>query len=1026
MTLPELAIRRPITTLVMLSTIVLIGTIALGRLPLAFMPQMEERQVFVIVTYPNASPKTIERMIVRPLEEHLSSIQGLERMFSNCDNDGGRVNLTFNWDIDMGVVRAEIRERIDRARAELPEDIERIQLATNWNPRETGETIIEGRISSGRDLSKDYSLLERKIIKPLERIDGVASVSLDGVNPREVKVNLRMDDLLRHKITATQVLSALRSNNEDKSLGIVHTGEQQFMLRAVGAFRAIEEIERLPLPNTGLHLADVAEVTYKEPPLEYGRHLDGQFAVGVSVAQESNANTVEVSRLVRERIEAMQDDPELEGINFLVWEDQGQEILHTVLDLEQTGLLGGILASVILLLFLRRFSTTFIAVASIPFSLIVACGVIWAQGKTLNTLSLLGLIVGIGMLVDNAVVVMENIDRFQRKGHKARIAALLGSREVSVAIFAATLTSVIVFLPIFFSKPSRMNIILNELAMTISITLLASLFVSQTLIPLAAGYLTESKQRGNDRLMNYLRQRYQYLMAFMLRHRWLAPTLGLVVTCSALYPYRHIDVNFSANESEMFVGMDYRFSEDLPLERKEAIVTQVEQLLETHRQAWNVKSIYSWYSDRHSMTRLYMADGHTDEAEMNEIRKVLPDVLPRIPGVSIQVETGGNRWERNSGKRIAFQLQGSDTETLARLAEQAKDYFINTPGLFDVYSDGDGGASELHARIDRERARAYRVDISQPAQAIELTFRGRQLPRYKDPDGEVDMRLTLDEREDETVDQLKNLPLLGEQGTTVPLGAISSFAVLKGPENIQRENRATSVWVGGRYETGTKEEYRDLLMTKLAAMPLPYGYSWNFDTGMEEEEASQAEFFINLVLALLLIFAVLAALFESVLQAIALLFSLPLALAGAMWTLYVFDVDLDQPAAIGLLLLLGTVVNNGIVMTEHINGYRRQGIDRRTAILRGAPERLRAVIITALTTLFGLVPIVIQKPSLAGVYYYSMAYVIMGGLVVSTLLTLVLLPTMITLIEDIWHALVSLFGRLRRAPSSAESLVPQE
>ncbi len=1024
MTLPELAIRRPISTLVMLVTIILVGAIALSRLPLAFMPPMEERQVFVIVTYPNASPKTIERMIARPLEEHLSSIQGLEDMTSNCDNNGGRVRLEFNWDVDMGVVRAEIRERIDRARAELPEDIERIQLATNWNPRETGETIIEGRISSGRDLSKDYNLLERKIIKPLERIDGVASVSLDGVNPREVKVNLRMDDLLRHHITAAEVTAALRANNEDKSLGIVHTVDQQFMLRAVGAFSEIEEIKRLPLPGSGLHLEDVAEVTYKEPPLEYGRHLDGKFAVGVSVAQESNANTVEVSRLVRERIEAMQYDPELEGINFLVWTDQGREILSTIGDLEQTGILGGLLASIILLLFLRRFSTTLIAVASIPFSLIVACGVIWAQGKSLNTLSLLGLIVGIGMLVDNAVVVMENIDRFQRKGHRARVAALLGSREVAVAIFAATMTSVIVFLPIFFSKPSKMNIILNELAMTIATTLLASLFVSQTLIPLAAGYLTESKQRGSDRAMNFLRQHYQRLMALMLRRRWFAPILGLVVTASAYFPYQYIDVNFSSNESEMFVGLDYSFSEDLPLERKEAIVTQVEQILEPYRAQWNVKSVYSWYSERHSMTRLYMQDGHTDEGEMNEVRKLLPEMLPRIPGVSLQVQTGGNRWQRNSGKRIAFQLQGSDTETLARLAEQAKDYFIDTPGLFDVYSDGDGGASELHARIDRDRARAYNIDISQPAQAVELTFRGRQLPRYKDPEGEVEMRLTLDEREDETVDQLKNLPLVSAGGATVPLEAVSSFAVLKGPENIQRENRATSVWVGGRYETGTKEEYRDALMAKLQTMPLPYGYRWNFDTGMEEEKASQSEFMVNLALALLLIFAVLAALFESVLQALALLSSLPLALAGALWTLYAFGVDMDQPAAIGLLLLLGTVVNNGIVMTEHINGYRRQGLDRRTAILRGAPERLRAVIITALTTLFGLVPIVIQKPSLAGVYYYSMAFVIMGGLIISTLLTLVLLPTMITLIEDGWAWIKRHFNRLRPPVTEVELIAP--
>lgn len=1010
MTLPELAIRRPITATVLLVSVFVIGLIALLDLPLAFLPDIQERRIFVIVRYPNASPKTVERMIVKPLEEHLSSVEGLERMWSQCDANGGRVSMNFNWDADMGVIRAEIRERVDRARAELPEDVETIQLATDYNPQISGETIIEGRISSGLDLSKNYHLLERKIIKPLERVPGVASVSLDGVNPREVKVNLNLDALRRHNVTAAQITDALYANNQDRSLGVVRNTQQQFMLRSVGSFRDIESIKRLPIPSTSLYLEDLAEITYKEPPLEYGRHLDGQFAVGVSVSQESNANTVEVSRMVRERVAEMQDDPELEGINFLVWEDQGAEILKTIRELEQTGLIGGLLASIILLIFLKRFSTTFIAVASIPFSLIVACGVIWAQGKNLNTISLMGLIVGIGMLVDNAVVIMENIDRYQRRGYRSKVAALLGSREVSVAVIAATLTSIIVFLPIFFSKPSRMNIILNELAITITITLLASLFISQTLIPLCVGNFTKSKQRGRGRIMAFLRRHYEASLAFFLKRRWMAPILGLLVTLSVIYPFQRIDMNFSANESEMFVGMFYRFSEDLPLDRKEEIVSIVEETLAPYKEELGFKSIYSWYAERMCLTRLYMEEGNANEAKMNEIRKRLPALLPSIPGVKVVVNSGGRPWQRNSGKRVAFQLQGPEMEPLAELADEAKDLLTQIDGLFDIYSDAEGGSSELHARVDREKARAYNVDIQQPARAVELTFRGRRLPRYKDPLGEVEMRMTLDEKEEETVDQLKNLSLQSGGGASVPLESFASFAVVKGPDNIRRENKATSVWVGGRYSDGIKEEYRKQGEELLMAMNLPYGYRWNFGAGFEDENASKKEFQTNLLLALLLIFAVMAALFESVSQAVSLLISLPLAITGALWTLYLFNVDLDQPAAIGVLLLLGIVVNNGIVLIEHVNGYRRQGLSRTKAILRGAPERLQPVLITAMTTIFGLVPIIIQKPSLGGTYYYSMAYVIIGGLIMSTALTMFILPTIDCLVEDT----VAWFKRLGR------------
>ncbi|MGB0495875.1 MAG: efflux RND transporter permease subunit, partial [Kangiellaceae bacterium] len=412
MTLPEIAVKKPIATLMLLVSLLVLGIIALSRLELAFMPESEDKSLWVVISYPNASPKSVEKMVLRPLEESLASINGLEHMMSMGDFRGGRIRLAFDFKVNMDLVRAEIRERIDRTREELPDDVDRIILSESWNPRETGETIIEARIASGRDLSKSYELLERKIVRPLERISGVAVVTLDGVNPREVRVNLALEKIKKHKIDPRAVWRTISQNNKNSVLGLLRSDQTKMAFRSLGALNDIEQIKRLTIEGSSLKIGDVANITFAEPPLEYGRHLDGNFAIGLNVAKESTANTIEITEAVHKRIEQMQDDPELDGISFLVWQDQGKEIKNTLNDLKQTGLFGAIFASIVLFVFLRKVSTTLVAVACIPFSLIVTCGVIWLQGKSLNTISLLGLIVGLGMLVDNAVVVMENIDRY--------------------------------------------------------------------------------------------------------------------------------------------------------------------------------------------------------------------------------------------------------------------------------------------------------------------------------------------------------------------------------------------------------------------------------------------------------------------------------------------------------------------------------------------------------------------------------------------------------------------------------------
>ncbi len=1002
MSLPDIAVKRPVTISMVLISMIVLGIVALTRLPLAFMPDIEEPQLFIRVPYQNASPEQIERNIVRPVEEAVGTVRGVRHMWAHCDTNGGVVGLSFDWSIDMRLARVEVWERLDRIRRDLPDDIGDITVSPQWNDRRADKPILEGRLSSPKDLSESYDVLERRIARPLQRIPGVAQVRLDGVLPKEVRINLRVDALEKHGIDVRDVERILRAANFDESLGKITMHEQRRMLRTVASFRSIDEIRNLPIRQDELRLSDVADVEYEEPPREYGRHLDGDFAIGITVSQESNANTVEVGTKLDEAIAKMAVDPELDSVNFLIWFSQSDEIKNALADLAMTGLFGALLASVVLFAFLRRVSSTLVSVVCVPFSLLVTSGLVWLQGKTLNTITLLGLIVGVGMLVDNAVVVIENIFRHSERGEDRRTAALLGARQVSTAVIAATMTSVIVFLPLIFSKPNQMNLILQELAITISITLLASLFISQTLIPMATASFIKAKPRPRGRVMRWFEERYVWLLQLNLRHKWLTPIIGIGILASGYYPFSRVDKNFSADSTEMFAQVKIEFSEPLSLPQREQVIFKIERALEPYREELMTRSVYSFWNEEFAILRVYLKEGAANEDNLQLVRRRIRRRLPEIPGVRLDVVNERNFWRADRGKRIAFQLVGDDSGTLAELARQARQRIDKIPGLVDSFSQAEAGRTELHVELDPELMAKYQIPVAQPPRVVDLTYRGRRLPRYRTGDGEREMWMLLGEQEAESVEQLRDLKLKSSDGQTLPLAAIARFQEVPGPSRIQRDERLTSVWVGASYTKGTKDDYTEPVKQALKDMKFPYGYTWTFGRWQQERAEKSREFLSNLILALVLIFALMAGLFESMLQALSLMVALPFALSGAMWSLYMTGTDFDQPAAVGLLLLIGIVVNNGIVMVEHINMYRRQGMPRAEAMVRGGRERLRPILMTALTTLIGLVPMVIQKPSLGGIYYYSIALVIMGGLAVSTFLTSVLLPTTICLAEDLY------------------------
>jgi HAE1 family hydrophobic/amphiphilic exporter-1 len=401
---------------------------------------------------------------------------------------------------------------------------------------------------------------------------------------------------------------------------------------------------------------------------------------------------------------------------------------------------------------------------------------------------------------------------------------------------------------------------------------------------MATSWFIKSRPRPRARAMTWLENKYVGVLSFMMRRRWLTPVIGLVIIASAVFPFMKVDKNFDTSQSEMFVQVRYEFSEEPSLEKKEEYVNMVEAALEPYREEFMARSIYSFWSDRWTLTRVYLNEGQANEDNVAHVRGRLREVLPEYAGLKLTVQENRQFWRHDRGKRVAFQIVGEDSEMLADLGEEAKQRLEAIPGLHDVSVGRDDVGQEIHVELDRDLVSRMGVSPMQPAEVVGLTFRGRRMQRFRTEDGEREMRLTLDEQENETISQLQNLPLWTDEGEKVPLASMADFHEVQASEHIHRDNRLTSLWVGARYEEGTREQYMGPVRETMDAMEFPFGYSWTFGRWQHRQQEKATEFLVNLTLALLLVFAVMASLFESVRQAIALMVALPFALSGAFWT----------------------------------------------------------------------------------------------------------------------------------------------
>ena len=996
MNLPRWSLRNPVTAGTTIASLMMLGAISAPKLPLAFLPEVSFPSLEISIPYPNALPAQVEEEITRPAEEALATLSKVRRINSWSSPTGANINVEFDWGQDIAPLRVEAREKLERIRDQLPVDVDRIMVNSF---RSSDIPVLECRIAADRDLSRDYELLNRHVADPLRRVPGVAKVELYGVEPPQVRIDFRLADLQRHGLDANRILTRLDASSRSISAGMLRRSEEAWPLRVVNQFGSLEEFKRFPITSDGLRLEDVATIALAEPELDYGRHLDRGRAIGLNVIKESGANTVAVAERANGVLRELREDPQLRGVRVITFTDQAEQIRNSLEGLLHAGIIGAVLSTVLLFFFLRRLTTTLVVAGAIPLSLLAAAAVLYFGGRSLNILSMMGLMLATGMLVDNAVVVLESIHRHREQGSSRIQSALRGSREVLPAVISSTATSIIVFLPLVLGGRTEITTWIGEIGRTIIFTLIASLFLSLTLIPLAMGRLLDVGVGKPARILVALANLHQRVLAWTLRHRPAAAGIAVGLFVVAIVMFLPVDKStFTATKVEA-VQLRYEFSDNVNYREAERYVNRIEEWIQPRKDSLHVKSTYSYFGNNEAMTRAYLANGWADDEGARKVRKMLREGLPELPGLKLHLEDN----EGNSGEssQLAVRLYGEAGSRMDQLSEEVQRRLARVEGLTDVVVGGERGRQEVEVVVNRERAMQYGLTTAEVGGSVAQFFRGRSLARFRGPQGEVEVQARLAEADRQSLDRLRGMPLEPGGGMhAIPLAAVADFRTVRTPAAVERQQRHSIVSVRGSYDSKKAGDVRSRVRAMMDGMSFPTGYSWSFGQGFEEEDETQKEMLINLLLALVLVYLVMAALFESLLHPFAIMFALPFAFVGIAAISFLTASPFNLMAQIGLLILIGIVVNNGIVLVHHIHQLRERGMERTPAILAAASHRLRPILMTTMCTVLGMLPLAVGGNHVGDVLYYPLARTVIGGLVASTLLTLLLVPCLYTLLED--------------------------
>jgi HAE1 family hydrophobic/amphiphilic exporter-1 len=1004
----DFALRRPVTTLMVFAAVAVIGLVSSRLLPLEQYPDVSFPFMGAGVPYPGSTPEETEELITRPIEDALATLPGIEEIRSTSSDQDARFEIRFAWGTDIDTAGFEVRNKLDSVRAQLPKTADRMWM---WMASTADSPMLTVRFSAEQDLSSQYDLLDRYFKKPIERIDGVARVELAGVEAREVRILVDPGRLAAHGVDVRQLVQLLEKSNFSVGAGQITGFGERLMVRPIGEFRSLDEIRNLTIKGN-VHVGDVASVELVSPEILRRRHLDGRPAVGLDVFKSTQANVVEVVDQVLAVIDRNKALPQMQGISVFTIDNQAQAIRSSLSDLTEAGLIGAALAFAVLFLFLRHWPTTLIVSAAVPLSLLATLAVMYFLGLTINVMSMMGMMLAIGMLVDNAVVVTESVFRHrQLDPSNPQAATLAGVREVGVATLAGTATCVVVFLPILFGSSNQISIWLTHAAIPICVAMVASLVIAQTLIPMATSRFAAPPPMDHDSWISRLQDRYTRALDWSIHHRgWtllglvavLVLTIGLVVL-SSVFPGKFLKFDPGAQDGGNQVFLGYNIRGTHPIDRMEAAVQTVERHFDGRRDELGIKSFYTVYDQTEAFSIIVLKPRDEGGMKVQEFVSRAQDGIPEII-----IGKPSFKWDdENSmgGQRFSVQLTGESTERLAALGDEVARVLSSVAGLEAVRSEAREGDEEVQIIVNRQRAAALGLTSSDVAQAVAAGMRGDRLREFRGTERELTLRLAFRESDRQSIDNLAEFPIYLPSGTRVPLSAVADFRIARGPRAIERLDRLTSLVITGNVKKdATLEGVGKEVEALMKSYQLPPGYSWKLGKGFEQQDEDTQTMLFNLLLAIAMIYLVMAAVFESTVYPMSIITSIFMAIVGVVWLLFLTRTTVTLMAFIGVQILIGVVVNIGIVLVAHINELRGAGMERMAAIVQAGRDRLRPILMTTLTASLGLLPLAAGDASLAvgggGPSYAPMARSIMGGLLAGAVMSLFVVPAFYVWIDN--------------------------
>jgi len=1015
MSVADFSIRRPVTTIMCFVSLVVVGLIAAFRLPLEALPDISAPYLFVQIPYTGSTPEEVERTLVRPVEETLATMTGIKRMRSSATAESASIFIEFSdWDRDIAIAASEARERIDAIRDDLPEDLQRYNVF-KWSSSD--QPVLKVRLASGTDLTGAYDMLDREFKRRIERIPGVARVNISGAPPNEVEIAIDQNRLTAHGLSLNELNERLRALNFSLSAGQIDDHGQRVRIQPVGELTDLQELRELVINAHGLRLGDIAQVRLKPTRMNYGRRLDGNPAIGLDIFKERSANLVDVSRAALAEVEAIRAQPNMRDVQVKVIDNQGKAVTSSLLELAEAGAVGLLLSVTVLFFFLRHWPSTLMVTLAIPICFVITLGFMYFAGVTLNILTMMGLLLAVGMLVDNAVVVVESIyQERERMPDQPRLASIIGTRNVAIALSAGTLCHCIVFVPNLFGETNNISIFMSQIAITISVSLLASWLVAVSLIPmLSARMQTPKLVHAQTGLIARLQRRYAQVLDWSLHHRGWSLFGILLVVLVSLVPMKLTKIDMFGGEGGQDIYIGYMWKGAYTYRQMSDEVQRVEAWLDENRERLHITQVYSWYSEEEGSSTIVTLDPQHAK-QIGRLQEEMRKGLPRSARADYFVGNQGGD-QSSGGQSVQVQLVGDSTQMLQEIGEQVLPGLAQRKELRDVRIDNGEKGSELSIRVDRERAAAFGFNAEQVASFVGLALRGAPLREFRRGDNEVPVWVRFAGAEQTTPEDLDGFSVRTGDGRNVPLRSLVSVDMRSSATQIGRSNRQTTLTIKANLaDKVTAPEGRKAMEAVLAPMSFPAGYGFTFDGGdYGDDDQAMQQMLFNLLIALLMIYVVMAAVFESLLFPAAIMSGVVFSIFGVFWLFWITGTAFGIMSFIGILVLMGVVVNNGIVMIEHINNLRRRGMPRTQALVEGSRERLRPIMMTMGTAILAMVPISLTDTQMFGdgPPYYPMARAIAGGLAFSTVVSLLFLPTIYAVLDDMRNSATALIQRAR-------------